>query len=253
MGGFGRCTLFALALLVGGGCAGEDGKTCEVPTNEISAVALVVDSGWDIRATIDFERGDRRGAGAPLRLCDTDVLTIDGEDPIETDKASSVEYSLSLPADAERSVRFTLVRQALGDRLDLDIELPPAFEILAPMDGDEVVLEQSPVVQWEPPLADGTMRMRVGEPLGGGQCLGWIDPDTGAPMPAPYEEPGGVQVDDDGEHGLTDLRLQGPEPCDLTLVLARVVLGAYPASLTSGGRVEGRAERYVDVRAVPAP
>ena len=103
-----------------------------------------------------------------------------------------------------------------------------------------------------PPL-DDLVEIRFSREKGGGQCLGWIDPDTGAPMPAPYEEPGGVQVDDDGEHGLTDLRLQGPEPCDLTLVLARVVLGAYPASLTSGGRVEGRAERYVDVRAVPAP
>ena len=52
MGGFGRCTLFALALLVGGGCAGEDGKTCEVPTNEISAVALCLVPGVLLGASL---------------------------------------------------------------------------------------------------------------------------------------------------------------------------------------------------------
>ncbi|MEX1361898.1 MAG: hypothetical protein AB1Z98_02165 [Nannocystaceae bacterium] len=226
-------------------------QTCEVDTNDISAVALVLDSGFDIRATIDFERGDRRGAGAPLQLCDTDVLTIEGEAPTETIKASSVEYSRSLPVDADRSITFALDRQAQGDRLELQLELPPAFELLTPMDGDEVVLGQDLPLTWEPARPDAIMRVRLAEPLGGGACVG--TDDTSSPS-SPYKEPGGVQVPDSGAATIAaaDLRpLGAPDAsCEIDITLARVVLGAYPDAFTSGGRIEGRVERTVDLLTV---
>lgn len=242
-----------LALAVGSvvgsvGCRGNEDQTCEVPTEEISVVALVVDSGLDIRATIDFERGDRRGTGAPLELCDlSDVLTINGQSTEEIVKASRIEHSISLPADAARTVRFLLERQSFGDQIDLQIELPPAFEVLAPMDGDGVALQAQPAVEWEPAQADGTMRVRLIEPLGGGQC---VQSTVEGEVP-PYKEAAGVQTPDVGTHTIEGMRLASPEPCDVTLELARVVLGDYPASLNSGGRVEARVERRVDVQAVP--
>lgn len=243
------CTCL-VALSIGLGCAGTDDDTCEVPSGEISAVAVVVDSGGGIRATIDFERGDRRGAGAPLRLCEADVLTIQGQAPTESEKASRVEYSLSLPADAERTVRFSLDRQSQGGRIDLEVELPEAFEILTPMDGDTLALGSSPVIEWEPAVPDGIMRVRMIEPLGAGPCVRPSGEPTGdAPTPVAYLEPAGVQADDTGSHALGDVALAGPSECELSLELARVVLGQYPDSLTGGGRVEARVERSVDVLA----
>ena len=100
------------SLGLGAGCGGTDGDSCEVSTDQMSAVAVVIDSGWDIRAAIDFEEGDRRGRGTPLRLCDSDALTIDGRRADPIDKADRIEYARTLDADADR-------RRPSNDQLDL--------------------------------------------------------------------------------------------------------------------------------------
>lgn len=225
------------------GCGGTDGETCEIATGDISAVALVVDSGWDIRASIDFEAGDRRGGNSPLRLCDSDELTINGEAPEVIGKADRVEYSLSLPPDGARSFRFELDREAEGDHLTFAVDLPPAFELLAPMDGEAIDFSQEQVLQWEPALADGSMQVGLGEAIGAGECL--VTTTEGHT----YEMAGGITVADSGQWTIpaNAVASMGEADCTVSYSLSRVVLAPYPAKLERSGRVEGRTERYVDV------
>lgn len=237
----------AVLAAVLGACTGDEDQTCEIATEDISAVALVVDSGWDIRAAIDFEAGDRRGRNTPLRLCDTDVLVINDRIPDVIEKADRVEYAISLPADGPRSFTFELDREAQGDRLVFEMELPPAFEITAPMDGEVVDYAEDQVLQWEPALAGGTMHVGLGEVIGGGECLTAVDEGH------TYEAAGGVQVDDTGQWTIPAgaVSSMSPESCTLTYTLSRVVLAPYPDELEGSGRLEARTERYVDVTTMP--
>jgi hypothetical protein len=224
-------------------CGDAEGDTCEVPTEEISAVALVIDSGWDIRAAIDFEAGDRRGNNSPLALCDTDRLTINGEEPGVFEKADRIEYAISRPADGERSYRFVLERDAEGDVLTFEVELPPPFGITAPLSGAAIDFSQEQVLRWEPALADGVMQVELGEMIGGGECvLATTEGHT-------YEAAGGVTVDDTGQWTIPAgaVASMTTEDCTLTYTLARVTLAPYPEALEGSGRVEARTERYVDV------
>jgi hypothetical protein len=246
-GGLGaRAAGWACACVLGlglAGCEGSEGDTCEVATADVSAVALVVDSGWDIRAAIDFEAGDRRGRNSPLRLCDSDRLTINGDEPLVIEKADRIEYALSLPADGVRRFEFVLDRASEGDRIELQVELPPPFEILAPMAGAVIDPAQAQVIEWAPPLEGGAMAVEIGEEIGGGECLVATTPGH------TYEAAGGVRVDDTGQWTIPAGALSSPStlPCTLTYTLARVELARYPAALQASGRVEARTERYVDV------
>jgi hypothetical protein len=228
-------------------CTGDESESCEIATEDISAVALVVDSGWDIRATIDFEAGDRRGRNSPLRLCDTDELTINGDVPDVIDKADRVEYAVSLPAESDRSFTFELDREAQGDRITFEVELPPAFQLTAPMSGDVIDFSQEQVLQWEPTVDDGSMRVGLGEAIGGGECLvATTDGHT-------YEAAAGVTVPDSGQWTIPAgvVGSEATEACTLTYTLSRVLLAPYPEVLEDSGRVEARTERYVDVVVQP--
>ncbi|MCX4248080.1 hypothetical protein [Paraliomyxa miuraensis] len=239
--------LLVCALAAALGCAVDDGETCEIATQDISAVALVVDSGWDVRATIDFEAGDRRGANSPLRLCSTDRLTINGQDPVMTEKADRIEYALSLPADGARSFDFRLERETEAEVIEMSIELPAVFEVVAPMDGEIFETSAEHLVQWEPALDGGMMRLRLGEPIGGGECL--VAMQEGHT----YETEAGVLVPDTGQWTIPAgvLTSQSTTDCTLTYTLSRVALAPYPEVLQRSGRVEARTERYVDVTVLP--
>lgn len=225
------------------GCSGDEGDTCDIPTEEISAVALVVDSGWDIRATIDFEAGDRRGRNSPLRLCDSDTLEINGDEPEVIEKSDRIEYARSLPVDGERTFTFVLERESQGERVTFDVELPPAFEITAPLGGDVVDFSQDQLLQWAPAMDGGSMHVSLGEAIGGGECLvATTDGHT-------YEANGGVTVADEGQWTIPAgvVSSMSPEACTLTYTLSRVLLAPYPEELEGSGRVEARTERYIDV------
>ncbi len=236
-----------LLAIAGAGCGGTELQTCEVATEDISAVALVIDSGRDIRAAVDFEQGDRRGRGAPLYLCETDRLTVNGQRTTEIDKASRVEYALSLPAESERSFRFELLREDEGDRITFDVELPAALEILTPMEYDPVAVEQDQLIEWEPAVEGSTLQVEMSEDLGGNQCV--IAEGEGHT----YEQGGGVQVDDTGQWTIPagTLQTDSPEPCVARYTLTRVARGDYPTVLQRGGRVEARVERYREVIITP--
>lgn len=225
------------------GCAASDGNTCDVATEDISAVALVVDSGWDIRAAIDFEAGDRRGGNSPLRLCDSDRLTINGAAPDVIEKADSIEYAVSLPADGARSFELVLDRESEGDRVAFSVELPPAFEVVAPVDGEVIDFAQDQVLQWEPAVADGSMRVELGEVIGAGECL------TATTEGHTYEAAGGVTVPDNGQWTIPagSVASMATQDCTLTYTLSRVLLAPYPEALEGSGRLEARTQRYLDV------
>jgi hypothetical protein len=229
------------------GCGGTEGDACEVATEDVSAVALVVDSGWDIRASVDFEAGDRRGRNAPLRLCDSDRLTINGVEPEVIAKADRIEYAVTVPADGVRSFEFVLDRSAEGDRVTFGVELPPAFEILAPMEGDVVDPAAGQTIAWEPAVPGGELSIEIGEVIGGGECL------VATTAGHTYEAAGGVRVEDDGEWTIPAgvVGSTSTQTCTLTYLLSRVTLARYPEALQGSGRVEARTERYVDVLVAP--
>jgi hypothetical protein len=225
------------------GCTANDGNTCDVATEDISAVALVIDSGWDIRAAIDFEAGDRRGGNSPLRLCDSDRLTINGTVPQRVEKADRIEYAVSLPADGARSFEIMLDRDSEGDRVEFSVELPPAFEVVAPEAGAVIDFAQDQVLQWEPPVPDGSLRVELGEVIGAGECL------TAMTEGHTYEAGGGVTVPDNGQWTIPagSVASMGTEDCTLTYTLSRVLLAPYPEAFEGSGRLEARTERYLDV------
>lgn len=240
-----RCVL-AVGLGLAG-CGATEDDTCEVATEDVSVVALVVDSGWDIRAAVDFEAGDRRGRNSPLRLCDSDELTINGAAPEVIAKADRIEYVVSLPADGERSFEFVLDRAAEGDRVTFGVELPAAFEIVAPMDGAVIDVAQEQVLEWEPAIEGGAMAVEIGEVIGAGECL--VAENEGHT----YEVAGGVRVEDTGRWTIPAgaVSSSSTQACTLTYTLARVELAPYPEALQGSGRLEARTERYVDVLVVP--
>ena len=237
-----------LGLAGGTGCNGATDETCEAQTSEISTVALVVDSGFDIRVAVDFELGDRQGPRSPVSLCDSDTLTINDTTPTSSTKATRVEYSITVPVDGERRFEFVLEREAESETIAFEVELPPAFEILTPINGDPLQVDEDQPVTWEPSLGEeNTMLVGLTEALGGGQCL--LTPQEDAL----YESLGGVPVPDTGQWVVKDdeVDTDSPVPCAATYTLTRLVLGDYPTQFERGGRIEARVERYRDIEVTP--
>jgi len=236
-----------LAAVVALGCSASDEETCEIVSEEMSAVALVIDSGFDIRVSVDFELGDRRGQGEPLRLCDSDRLTINGRTPTEIGKASRIEYAIDLEADGERSFAFVLEREDQEERIAFDIELPAPLEFLEPTGEEPVSVGEGQTVQWEPAVEGETIELSMSEALGGYECL---ESDTPG---HDYERLGGVRVPDTGQWEIPAgaVGTDSPQPCMATYTLTRITRGSYPEQLERGGRVEARVERYRDVTIIP--
>jgi hypothetical protein len=236
-----------LAAAIATGCVEDSGRSCDVPSDEMSVVATVVDAGPSIRAEIDFEDGDRTSLDRPLVLCDEDELTINGAEPLETERPGRVVYGVTFQPDADRDVVFELDRRGQGDRVTVELSLPPAFEILAPLTDAVVPRASDLVLEWDPPLADETMRIELGEEVGMGVCIYTEDGEHD------YKTLAGVDVPDDGNWTIpggsivsdTDLE------CTAYYTLKRIAPGEYPGALGVGGYVEARVDRTVAFRSAP--
>jgi hypothetical protein len=233
------------ALFGAGACVGEDQDTCGKENDEISAVAIVVDRGDVLRAEIDFEAGDRSGEAAPLFVCGDERLRINGDSPIETEKADRIIYAANLGAE-DRTVSFSLTRPE-GD-VSLSIDVPDPFDIVAPAEGAELSRAADAVVEWTPPVADRTMRIELGEEIGGGICIYTTDGEHD------YKDRGGVDVDD-GPGTWTipagTVAADGGGPCGAHYTLKRIAQGEYTSALSAGGYVEARVERTVTFVSTP--
>lgn len=225
----------------------DSGRTCDVASDAMSVVATVVDAGPSIRAEIDFEDGDRSSLDRPLVLCDEDRLSINGEEPVETERPGRVVYGVTLPADADRNVVFQLDREGFGERVRVELPLPPGFEIVAPL-ADAVVPRASDLLlQWDPPTAEDTMRIGLGEEVGMGVCIYTEDGDHD------YKTLAGIDVPDDGDWTIPSgsILSDGDAECSAYYTLKRIAPGEYPAAFGRGGYVEARVDRTVWFRSAP--
>ena len=239
--------LVCLCLVVPAGCDEVGTNTCAATNEELSVVAIAVDNGSRIRAEIDFEKGDRTGTPAPLEVCGDEALTIAGQKPTTTEKADRIVYSATLPTDESREVEFRLERTA-DDPVVITVPVPPAFEIIAPVDDEDVSRSQELILQWDPPLDGSELRVSIEEEIGYGLCViteaGEHHYKTRAGVPVPdtgmWTIPAGVIASGNVE-GI----------CDAFYTLRRVLRSNYPDSLSPGGFIEGRVLRSVQINSVP--
>ena len=243
-----RLALVSTLLTLLGGCDENTTDSCQVDNGELSMVAIVEDNGAAIRAEADFERGDRTTVPSPLTLCDSDVLRIEGQEPIVTEKSERTVYSVTLDADVDRAVSFVLTRGDDRDDVEVTVELPPAFTITSPTAMQEVQLRDELTITWEPPDPDDEMRVGLEEDVGYGQCV--ITPMDDE---LNLERRGGVAVEDVGEWtvpaGLIESESMGP--CRAFYILRRIALRPYLDSLSPGGFFEARVVRAVEILAIP--
>ena len=240
-------TVSAGLVLVAVGCGQDGRRSCDVPTDEMSVVATVVDAGPSIRAEIDFERGDRSSIDRPLELCDEDRLTINGEEPVETERPGRVVYGVTFPPEAERDVVFQLDREGHGERVRVELSLPPAFQIVTPEANAVISRASDLLVSWDPPLPDDTMRIELGEEVGMGVCIYTEEGEHD------YKSLAGVDVPDDGEWTILggSIVSDAEAECAAYYTLKRIEPGEYPGALGIGGYVEARVDRTVAFRSAP--
>jgi len=239
--------LACVAAVTLAGCDEASADTCAAANDELSVVAVAVDNGSRIRAEIDFEKGDRTDTPAPLEVCGDEVLTIAGREPTRTQKADRIVYSATLPTEESREVEFRLERSE-ADPVVITVPVPPSFDILAPVDDEDVSRSEELVLQWDPPVEGAELRVTVEEEIGYGLCViteagehhyktraGIVVPDTGM-----WTIPAGAIASGNAE-----------STCDAFYTLRRVMRSSYPDTLSPGGFIEGRVLRSVQINSVP--
>lgn len=228
------------------GCDDETDDTCAVSSADLSLVAVVVDNGPKIRAEIDFERGDRTTIPSPLHVCGNEALTIDGKAPTVTEKPDRIVYSVTLPSDTSREVSFVLQRVE-GEPIEVQVDLPPPFEITAPEQQQEVSRSEDLLLSWSPALDMGELRVNVDETVGYGLCVITQEGEHH------YKTKRGVPVPDQGQWTIPAdvISSETPMPCPAFYTLRRILRRSTPDTLSPGGFVEGRVERTVEIRSVP--
>jgi hypothetical protein len=223
------------------------GQSCDFETGAMKLVAEVVDNGHTVRAEASF-RSEDGAVVTPIELCEDDILTINGQEPIETIKLDRVTYSLTQDfEDAPRDFLFELVRDARDEVVEARVTLPGAFEILSPANGESLSRADEVDLTWEPPEPEGEMQIEIEEMLGGGIC---IETRTEG---HDYKRHGGIRVEDGGTWKIPagTLTSELDEPCDAVYKLTRAATGEYPEALDRGGFVEGRVQRMVGFESTP--
>ncbi len=230
------------------GCGEASRDSCEYETDEVSVVALAVDNGVDMRVEVDLDASDRTAFATPLELCEDDELTIAGEAPERTDRIDRVVYSVNFEAtDAPREIPVKLDRKSPHESAEFSIEVPPAFDVLAPLAEDMVPRGADFLLEWAPADEGAQMRIGLAEEIGAGFCLETANADHD------YKSMTGVAVDDTGSWTIpADViaNADGGE-CEATYAFKRLRPAPYPEAYLQGGFVEGRTERTVVFRSIP--
>lgn len=223
--------------------AAED--TCDVSTDLLSIVAAVVDNGVTLRAEVEFSTQGTDGP-RPLSLCDKDTLQIEGGDPEVVERPDRAIYASTLDTTVARSLAIELARKG-HESVTLSVDLPPAFEVLAPAIGEEVSRSAEVVLEWMPGNPGAQMRIELAEEIGNGVCL-----QTEVAEHA-YKGLAGVDIEDDGNWKIPAAAIDGGarDHCDASYRFTRVVGSPYPETLGEGGYLEGRVERIVPFVSVP--
>lgn len=238
--------VLAGALLTG--CGDPSGDSCEYETDEFSVVALGVDNGLDMRVEVDFDASDRTAFTTPIELCDDDVLTIAGETPERTDRIDRIVYSVNFEvADAPRDVEVVLERKSPHESVQFTMQVPPAFDVLAPLAEAMVPRGADFLLEWAPPDDGEQIRIGLTEEIGAGFCLETSNVDHD------YKSMVGVAVDDTGMWTIPADVVANPDDADCEAVYSfkRLRPAPYPEAHLHGGYVEGRTERSVAFRSIP--
>lgn len=219
--------------------------SCGVPTNEISLVAIAVENGPTLRTEVELSTEDAAGVHG-LELCDADVLEIDGHATEEIDRPDKVLYSYTSDMVASRTVALELRREE-GESVSFTIDIPPSFEVSAPVAGAEVSRSSDFVLEWAPPNPGNMMRIGLAEEIGMGVCI-----ETSV-AEHDYKGLSGVDIEDDGNWNIpaTVLDAGAREKCDASYRFTRIASAEYPGALAAGGYLEGRVERLVAFVSVP--
>lgn len=243
-----RILVASFALLAG--CADTDGDdTCEIPTDALAVVAAVVDNGVTLRAEVELSTEGIDGP-RPLSLCTKkgkqDTLQIDGGEPEVVERPDGSIYASTLQETTARTVTVDLARTE-HESLMLSIELPPSFDVVAPVAGAEVSRSMELLLEWTPANPGGQMRIELAEEIGNGVCLETMVADHD------YKGLAGVDIEDDGDWKIPAEVIDGGarDRCDASYRFTRVLGSPYPEALGDGGYLEGRVERVVPFVSVP--
>jgi hypothetical protein len=236
-------SVIVLAAIAACDVAADD--SCGVPTAEISLVASAVENGPTLRTEIELSKEDSAGVHA-LILCDADVLHVDGHETERIDRPDRVIYSHTSEMVTSRTVELELRRDE-GESVMFTIDVPPSFEVLAPMAEAEVSRSSDFLLEWAPANPGNTMRIALAEEIGMGVCLETMVEDHD------YKGLSGVDIEDDGNWNIpaTVLDAGARETCDAQYRFTRVASSAYPDAFGPGGYLEGRVERLVAFVSVP--
>lgn len=227
-------------------CDAQDGRsTCDVETSVLRLVALAVENGPTFRAEVEFS-SDADGLGVSLALCDDDVLTFDGDEALRVDRTDRIIYAHTSDLTTARTIQIALSRKDEAS-IELTLEMPPSFEVVAPQPDADVSRSSDFVLEWAPANPDNSMRIELAEEIGKGVCLETTQTEHD------YKGLSGVDIEDDGNWRVPANVVDGGtrDKCEATYRFTRTHESAYPAALAPGGRVAGRVERSVAFVSVP--
>lgn len=240
-----RAFSIVIAVLACAACDEARDDSCGVPTDEISLIATAVENGPTFRTEVDFSTKDAGGVHG-LGLCEKDTLLVDGHETEEIERPDRVVYSFTSDMPESRTVQLELRREE-GDSLSFTVDMPPSFEVTAPMIAAEVSRSSDFLLEWTPGNPGNKMGIALAEEVGNGVCL-----ET---MVAEHDYKGlsGVDIEDDGNWNIpsTAVDAGARERCDASYRFTRLASSAYPGELLPGGYLEGRVERLVAFVSVP--
>jgi hypothetical protein len=210
------------------GCASE-ARSCDLDTDAIIMWATVTDDGEQIEVEIEFEAAGAEGAA--LALCpERDHLEVNGVEASLVRALGHVYYTAEFPGDSVGDYEIVLQRDD-AQSVSVVVELPPSFEIVAPMPSSSHSRADALDVSWDPAWPGGMVELAVEDAIGS-ECI---------------EELGvAYEIEDTGSYTIGPYALVSGETggtCDVTLALTRSVAVDYPSELHEGGEIAGFVRR----------
>lgn len=214
------------------GSCGLEARSCDLATNAIVLRATVTDSDEDLEVELELETGgSEEGPGTALELCSDsgEVLRVNGEDAKPVRVLGQLYYTVELD---ERAELYTIEFVREAETIRVDLELPPPFSIVAPVEDQEVPRGETFDITWEPDWPGHMISLAIEDEIGS-DCL---------------EGLGFTQdIEDLGASTLAANKLEAgtaaAETCKAWVSLTRSASAAYPSELHEGGSIEGFVKR----------
>lgn len=240
-----KCYLLMPALCLAVACSSETTESGQVSTEVIWADMKVTSDGDQARVVAELNVDGALGNNLKLTAGDKLTVTANGQtrELKEDHDFFDIDYQAYLPfTTTNTSFSIQLTRESKNQTLVSTVQLPAAFRIYAPQQGQKFRLDDSMYIAWQGLGGDKLIDINYSA-----RCTRKSDGNT-------FTQSATVNTSDDGSYELVlnslnafkDADINLTKPCTLTIYLSRINTGIIDSKYKAGSSIRAVQQRTIE-------